>query len=210
MLAVFGASATTGKILVRQALEQGYAVTAYARNPAKLNITHPGVKVVQGELQDLPAISRAVEGADAVISLLGPTGRVKGRPVSEGMANIIAAMRGKEVQRLVPTATPSAPDPKDSFDFGFRLAVKMVKLTMGDAYADIVGTEAVIRDSGLDWTIVRLPLLSNKPKTGIVKTWYLGDRKIKLSSVSRGDLADFLLAQVNEPKFLHQAPVINN
>ena len=175
-----------------------------------MDITHPGLRVVHGTLQDLPAIRRAVEGAEAVISLLGPTGRTKGRPVSEGMANIIAAMHEKGVKRLVATATPSAPDPKDSFDFSFRLAVKMVKLTMGDAYADIVGTAAVIRESGLNWTIVRLPLLSNKPKSGTVKTGYPGDGKIKLSLVSRGDVAEFLLAQVHEPKFLHQAPVINN
>ncbi|MEW6523385.1 MAG: NAD(P)H-binding protein [Bacillota bacterium] len=69
-----------------------------------------------------------------------------------------------QARRLVATSTPGAPDPQDSFDLAFWLAKTAVKLLMGDAYADIVKTAAVIRESGLDWTIVRLPLLSNGPK----------------------------------------------
>ncbi|MEW6522179.1 MAG: NAD(P)H-binding protein [Bacillota bacterium] len=92
-LAVFGATGISGRLLVQQALAQGHEVRAYARNPAKLDTTCPGLQVVPGDIEDLPAIRQALAGADAVISLLGPTGRTRGHPVCRGMINIITAVR---------------------------------------------------------------------------------------------------------------------
>lgn len=208
-LTIFGATGLSGKLLTKQALGQGYDVTAYARNPAKLDFSHPNLKIVHGDLHNLAAIKQAVEGADAIISLLGPPGRIKGYPVSEGMANIVKAMQEKNISRLIATATPSAADANDAFDFKFSLAVMMIKLLMGDAYSDIVKTAGVIRASGLNWTIVRLPFLNNKPKQGKVNAGYTGKGEIHLS-LSRADLVDFLLAQVSGKEFLQKAPAISN
>src|SRR3954447_21424192 len=72
-LTVFGATGGIGRHVVSQALDAGHHVTAYARNPAKLNLTHPKLTVIAGELSDRAAVGRAVAAADAVISALGPS-----------------------------------------------------------------------------------------------------------------------------------------
>ena len=72
-VAVFGASGNIGRQVVDQLLAAGHHVTPYVRNPAKLGVTHPHLRTVQGELTDAAAIAGAVDGADAVINALGPT-----------------------------------------------------------------------------------------------------------------------------------------
>jgi uncharacterized protein YbjT (DUF2867 family) len=72
-VAVFGASGNIGRHVVDQLLAAGHHVNAYVRNPAKLGVTQPNLRIVHGELTDAAAIARAVDGADTVINALGPT-----------------------------------------------------------------------------------------------------------------------------------------
>jgi uncharacterized protein YbjT (DUF2867 family) len=107
-VAVFGASGNIGRHVVDQLLAAGHIVTAYVRNPAKLSTTHPNLIVIQGELDDPTGVAGAVDGADAVISALGPTLRrgATGIPISDGTRTIIAAMKAAGVRRFVGLATP--------------------------------------------------------------------------------------------------------
>ena len=84
---VFGASGNTGRQLVEQALEAGYEVVAYVRNPSKLNISNEHLTVIQGELSDAALIETAVKGTSAVLSALGPRGGSKNKPLTQGMQN---------------------------------------------------------------------------------------------------------------------------
>jgi uncharacterized protein YbjT (DUF2867 family) len=211
-LAIFGATGPSGKLLVHKALSAGHAVTVYARNPSKLSGL-AGVTVVQGELTESDAIARAVGGQDAVLSLLGPTRRSTGTPVADGTRLIVKAMQAAGVKRLIATATPSAADPLDGSALSFRLVVAGIKAFAGSAYTEIVTTAQVVRDSGLDWTLVRLPMLSNAPASKPAAAGYLGDPRIKLfslSSLSRETLTDFMLAQLTDRTWLHKAPVLSN
>lgn len=70
-LLIFGANGKTGRQLVEQSLAQGHAVTAFVRNPAKFNVTHPNLQIVQGDILNYDAVERAVRGQDAVLSALG-------------------------------------------------------------------------------------------------------------------------------------------
>jgi putative NADH-flavin reductase len=97
-IAVFGSSGNVGKLLVEQALAEGYDVIAYARNPSKLIIKHDHLTIVHGELSDEAMIDRAIAGADAVISVMGPSGKSKGTPITHGMNYIIAAMNNHGVR----------------------------------------------------------------------------------------------------------------
>lgn len=207
-ITVFGGTGPAGRILVRKALDGGHEVCAYARNPGKLSLDHSGLTVVQGELTDAAAITRAVDGSEAVISLLGPSGRTQGMPVSEGMQRIVDAMREKGVKRLIATATPSAKDPRDRFSLSFSLAVTMVRLMMGTAYSDIVATGDVVRSSGLDWTLVRLPLLGDDETSQPAVAGYVGDPQISLAALSRHAIADFLLAQLSDRTWVGKAPAL--
>ena len=208
-IAIFGATGETGRQLVEQALAAGYQVVAYVRNPSKLNTKHENLTIVQGELADQAIIERAVSAADAVISVLGPRGGSKGKPITRGMQNIIEAMKKQGVRRLIISSTLSAKDPNDLPDFKAKALVNLVKLTMHAAYEEIVSVADTVRKSDLDWTIVRLTTLNNNPKSGKGRVGYLGKGEVGLR-ISRADLAEFMLKQVQDTKYLRQAPVISN
>jgi putative NADH-flavin reductase len=208
-IAVFGATGGTGIRLVEQALASGDYVVVYVRNPSKLSISHEHLKVIQGELTDEPLIESAVSGADAVISALGPRGDSKNKPITRGMQSIIAAMKKQGIRRLIITSTLSAKDPNDPLNFRTKALVNLVKVTMHDAYEEIVSVAETVRNSDLDWTIVRLTMLNNNPKSGKIKAGYVGKGEVG-TRISRADLADFLLRQVQDKKYLRQAPAISN
>ncbi|MGD0028876.1 MAG: SDR family oxidoreductase [Candidatus Bathyarchaeia archaeon] len=208
-LAIFGATGGTGKLLLEQALEAGDHVVAFVRNPSKLNIRHECLTVVQGELADEAMVEHAVSDADAVISVLGPRGGSKGKPITRGMQNIIEGMKKQHVRRLIISSTLSAKDPNDSPDLRANVLVNLVKFTMHAAYEEIVSVAETVRKSELDWTIVRLTTLNNNAKSGKVRVGYLGRGEVG-SGISRADLAEFMLKQVKDTKYLREAPVISN
>lgn len=209
-ITVFGGSGATGIILIEKALNKGYMVTAMVRTPAKIKIEHSNLNIMAGELTETDKIEEAIHDADAVISLLGPTPQTKGLVIADGVKNIINAMEKKGVKRLIATATPSFKDSNDKFQFGFSLAVFMIKNLLKHSYNNIVLTGKCITESGLDWTLVRLPMLSDKPARGKIIVGYPGDGKVNLFSLSRADLADFLLQQLNEHNYIRKAPTISN
>jgi uncharacterized protein YbjT (DUF2867 family) len=208
-LTIFGATGGTGRQLVEQALAAGNQVFAFVRNPAKLDTKHERLTVIQGELTDLVAIERAISGADAVLSALGPRGDSGGKPLTRGIGNILAGMKSQGVRRLIITSTPSAHDPNDLPDMRFKALVSLIKLTMRTAYEEIVGVAEAVRSSDRDWTIVRVSMLNNNPASGSVRAGYLGTGEVGLS-ISRADLARFMLQRVQDARHLRQAPVISN
>jgi uncharacterized protein YbjT (DUF2867 family) len=112
---IFGSTGAAGQLLVKACLDAGHHVTAFARSPEKLPPRSDRLRVVKGTLADAEAIDEAVRDSNAVVSLLGPMGRSKGTPITNGMRLIVAATRKHGVKRLIATATPSASDPNDRF-----------------------------------------------------------------------------------------------
>jgi putative NADH-flavin reductase len=208
-LAIFGATGSTGKLLLEQALVAGDDVVAFVRDPSKLNIRHERLTVMQGELADEAMVEHAVSDADAVISVLGPRGGSKGKPITRRMQNIIEAMKKQHVRRLIISSTLSAKDSNDLPDLRAKVLVNLVKFTMHAAYEEIVSVAETVRKSELDWTIVRLTTLNNNAKSGKVRVGYLGRGEVG-SRISRADLTEFMLKQVKDTKYLRQAPVISN
>ena len=90
-----------------------------------------------------------------------------------------------------------------------RVLINLVKLIKRAAYEEIINVGKVVQSSNLDWTIIRLPLLNNNPKSGKVKVGYLGKKEVGLK-ISRADIADFMLKQVQDTKYIGKAPVISN
>lgn len=205
-LTVFGPTGATGQFLVARALAGGHRVTAYARAPEKL-APADDLTVVEGQLDDEDTIRRAVTGADAVISLLGP-GRNKAdiAPLVPGTRVIVDAMTAAGVPRLVATATPSAPDPEDGRDLRLRAMVIAVRYGMPAAYGAIRGIADVIRASTLDWTILRLPLLHDKAPATPPRARRVGEPGgLRLS---RTGLADFLLQEVTIGEWVRRSPLV--
>ena len=164
---------------------------------------------MKGELTDEASIEKAVEGADAVISLLGPRGGSTQKPLTRGTQNIVKAMKTSGVRRLIASSTLSVRDTGDKPSPTVSLLVNIIKTTMHTAYQDITGAAETVRGSGLDWTIARVATLNNGPKTGNVRTGHAGTGHVGLS-ISRADPADFMLKQVEDGKYLRQAPAVSN
>ncbi|AVS76996.1 NmrA family protein [Paracidovorax avenae] len=210
-VALFGATGPTGRHLIEEALKRGYRLSVYTRDAGKLTSFAGKVDIVVGDLQDRDAIAQCIQGADAVISALGPNGlKVQGdRPVMHGLAHIIAAMQQAGVRRLVQISTAAYRDPKDGFDLGSRANALMFKLIARKAYDDIKATGELIANSDLDWTLVRIPFLKDGPANGKIDVGWYGKTRLG-SKLSRGNLADFLVGQIADKKFVRAAPGIAN
>jgi len=207
-LTIFGATGKTGRFLVEQALAKGHTVTALARSPDKLAVHHDLLKVIQGDIRDSEKVSQAVAGADAVISVLGPTSNKPEMTVSRGMDNILAAMRQHGVRRLIQSAGAGVRDPQDQPTVVHAFFGGLVRLLSPNVVKDMELVVEKVRGSGLDWTVVRVPMLTQDPATGRIREGYVG--KDIGPRLSRADMADYLLRQVESKTYLGQAPAISN
>lgn len=208
-IAVFGGTGPTGRHLIEEALRQGYELSVYTRNAGKLSAFDGRIVVVVGDLDDRAAIKACVAGADAVISALGPNGQRtrEKRPVMRGVGTVVSVMEELGVRRLIQISTASHRDPKDGFDLRTKALVTMFKLIAHGAYDDIEATARLVSISHLDWTLVRVPFLKDGPATGRVDVGWYGRTKLG-AKLSRGNLAKFLVDQVDAKEHLRAAPAI--
>jgi len=204
-IVVFGATGGTGLEIVKQALAAGHNVTTFVRNPAKLNIQHKNLTILQGDVLDAAAVAQAIAGQESVISALGPS-----RPVVPGMmetaaTNIVTGMKQHGVTRLISTTGAGVRDPQDRPKALDHMMKGLLTLLAGEVLRDSATNVNVIQQSGLDWTIVRFPRLTDGPHTGKYRVGYLG--KDSGSQLSRCDGADFVLKELAEGKFGRKMPV---
>jgi putative NADH-flavin reductase len=205
-LAVLGATGRTGRPLVEQALDGGHAVTALARTPAKLALDHERLTVVQGDALDADDVARVVEGADAVLLTLGHT---KGSPpdlMRRAAETVGAAMERHGVRRVVTETGAGVADPRDPGGLGPAIMRGVMKLVAKNLLEDSQAHVETFRRSGLDWTAVRAPRLTEGPLTGEYRTGYfaLGPA----AKVARADVAEFMLHEAALGDYVDGAPVI--
>jgi putative NADH-flavin reductase len=209
-IAVFGANGPTGRLLTAQALREGHVVSAFTRHPDTFPLRHEHLRVVRGDVLDSVSVEAVVAGQDAVLSTLGvPYSR---RPItvfSEGIAHIIAAMQRHGVQRLA-CVTSSAVDPRLEPPGGFFLKKVLQPFFVGvvgkTLYADQRRMEALVTSSGLDWTVVRPSGLF--VSTG-VSDYAVAEDHISSRFTSRNDLADFMLRQATDDRYIHKFPAVS-
>jgi putative NADH-flavin reductase len=208
---VFGATGQIGRFVVAKLLDGGHDITVYVRNPGKLQDVDHRLTVVTGELYDAQRVRRAVHGADAVISALGPSlsRGAKGTPVTDGTRNIIAAMEVEHVSRYLGLATPSVPDQRDQPTLKAKILPVAAGLLFPNALAEIVGMTKAVSDSTLNWTIARITSPNNSKSKGTLRVGFLGSDKVG-SAISRADIAAFLVAQLTDDTFARAAPAISN
>ena len=210
-LTIFAATGGIGRQLLAQAVAAGHDVTAVVRNPQNMPSTPARVAVADLAAADPAALQSAVGGADAVLSGLGARTKAEAGVAWKGTNAITEAMRASGVRRIVvvsaaPIGTvpsPSRPhppkhDPGDGFFLRY-LADPIVKAALREHYADLARMEDVLRDSDLDWTVVRPPRLTDKPLTGTYRTAY-GQNIRRGLFVSRADVAHYMLRTVDQPE----------
>ncbi|GAA3309508.1 NAD(P)-dependent oxidoreductase [Nonomuraea dietziae] len=197
-LAIFGATGGTGQHLVDQALAAGHRVTAIVRDPARLrHADHPRFGVVIADVMDADAIGASLTGQDAIVSALGPRPGGGGSVCADGARAIIAAMRTTGTRRLV-VVTASGHIVDEGDDLINRALVKpLLRRFLRDGFADFARADEAVRASGLDWTIMRPPRLTN----GTRRMYRIAiDRNVRHGiTIARADLAHATLAALSDP-----------
>jgi len=206
-LLIFGSTGGTGRELVTQALKQGHSVMAYARDPAKIgDIQHSSLKIICGDVLDPAAVKGAVAGQEVVFITIG-AGAKRTTLREEGTRNIIEAMQGTGVKRLICQSSLGVGDSRANLPFFTKYII--VAVFLRHAFADHERQEAVVRQSSLDWTIVRPPHLKDGPRTEVYLHGFpTTDKRIK-GWISRADVADFMLKQLVDDTYLHQTPGVS-
>ncbi|ORB84335.1 epimerase [Mycobacterium kansasii] len=205
-ITVFGATGGVGKHLVAQALQRGHAVSAVVRDPARLPISSPALTVttVSG-LEDPNRLRPALQGSDAVLSAVGPSGRKGAAVAGPGTASIVRAMQATGTERLVAvSAAPIGPVPPGESLLTRRLILPVLTTVLHNVYNDLAEMEAELERSHIAWTVVRPPKLTNRPLTGIYRTT-LGGNVPRGSAISRADVAHLMLTALNQPAAVRQA-----
>jgi putative NADH-flavin reductase len=202
---IFGATGTVGRELVTQALEVGHTVIAFARDPSKLEIEHPSLEIIEGDVMDSAIVDRAVTGHDAVVVALGAG--IKGQLRSTGTRNIIKAMQRNGVRRLVCLSTLGVGDSRANLNFYWKHI--MFGMLLRAAFADHVAQEEHVIRSGLDWTIVRPAAYTDGERTGNCRHGFPATAKGLRLKISHADVADFLLTQLTDDSYVHMTPGVS-
>jgi putative NADH-flavin reductase len=217
-LVIFGPTGGTGRRLVERAIAEGHEVTAFVRNPSRMTARHQRLRVVVGDAFDRGKVREAVAGNEAVISVLGsrqPSNPLHpNRPgdpngvLSASARNIVAAMKEHGLRRFVCQSAWGVGESKQDPGFAGAFFMKvLVPPLLRDEYADKEAQEDIVRESDLDWTIVRPMILTNGPWTND----YHADVDLKPGRrpyIARADAADFLMRQLADDTFVRRTPAI--
>jgi putative NADH-flavin reductase len=194
---LFGATGGTGRQVLTQALQQGHSVTAIVRDPSKITVSNPNLNIIQGDvLATIP--EEAFTKQEAVICCLGTPANKAGTLRSQGTKNIIRAMKQAHVNRFICQSSLGFDDSVavlncTSFLFKKIIVPYVLKTTFKEHQLQ----EEAIKQSDLNWTIVRPGSLTNGKKTGNYKYGFpWSDTTLKVK-ISRADVADLLLKQIS-------------
>ncbi len=245
---VLGATGGTGRALVEQALALGYHVTAFARDPKKIQTKHENLQVAQGDVLKYVSVEAAVAGQDAVLSALGfkmspwfivaivvfcqfiprmvhaqgilsllvriglPLIAIqliyRGTTLSEGTRNIVRAMDKNGVKRFICESSLGIGDSHGQLGIFYNFV--MIPLLLRNIFADKEVQEDIIKNSDLDWVIVRPGVLTNGPHTASYRAGFATTDHSIRARVSRADVADFMLRQVTNDTYLRQTPGLSD
>ena len=204
---VFGASGGTGRELLKQALDKGMEVTAFVRDATKVeDLQSPKLAVVRGNILNVEEVGPVIAGHDAVLFAIG-AGPKRTSVREQGTRIVIEAMQAANVKRLVCLSSFGVGDSRTDLPIFTRYVV--VGIFLRHAFADHERQEAVVKKCALDWTLVRPPHLKDGARTGTYQhglTLAYGNIE---GWISRGDLADFMLKQLEDDRYIRQAPRVS-
>ena len=201
-LIIFGLTGTVGRQLIRQALAQQHVVTAFTRTRAKLEMEHANLRVLTGDVMDPADVEKAVRGQDVVLCSLG--GGRKSKVRSQGTRNIIRAMERAGIPRFICQTTLGVGSSRSNLNFFWKHI--MFGLLLRPMFEDHVLQEDYVKQSQLNWTIVRPGAFTDGPLTDAYRHGFSGtDRSVTLK-ISRADVAAFMLKQLDTDAYLLQTP----
>ena len=203
---IIGATRGIGLQILQQALAKDHDTTVLARSPQKITVEHERLQVMQGNILDDHAVGSASEGRDVVISCIGimPT-RKPVSVFSVGTKNVLAAMDKSKVKLLVSVTGIGAGDSRGHGGFFYDKIIQPFFLKT--IYEDKDRQELLIKDSSVNWIIVRPGFLTDGPLRGSYRV--LTDlRDAKAGKISRADVAHFILNQLDSSEYIGQTPLL--
>jgi putative NADH-flavin reductase len=208
---IIGASKGIGLATVQAALRAGHSVCALARSATAIRVDHPRLEKVDGDARDQDTIEQALAGVDAVIQTLGvtpaPSLIIYGTQLfSTATRVLVDVMESSPVKRLICVTGFGA---GDSRGHGGLLYSAALCLFLSQVYANKDVQERIIRRSRLDWTIVRPTILTNGPRMRSYRV-LVDPRDWTSGFISRADVADFLVKQIDDNSLLRQTPAITD
>lgn len=202
---VFGSTGTVGTQVIEQGLKEGHEVIAFCRDESKLaDYAHERLSTVKGDVFNPEDVERAIRGVDAVCIVLGSGKKRTGTVRSAGTRHIIEAMKAAGVTRLICQTTLGAGDSKGNLNFFWKHI--MFGWFLKDVFLDHELQEKYVMESGLDWTIVRPSAFTDGAHTGSYRHGFSAIDKALTLKISRADVADFILKQLGNNRYLHATP----
>ena len=196
---VFGATGGMGKLVVEQALEAGHQVTVVVRNTDAFTVRHKNLEIIKGDVFQPITFENAMKGKDAVVSCLGTHKREPTTVYSKGVNNIAMAKQQAGVNRIICiSAAAVIVPPKSSFMLKF-VVKNILQRIFKYMYADMLLMEKLLMESGLNWTVIRAPRLTNAKPKGKYRI-AINDCLHNPSNISRADLADYIVNHLTDEK----------
>lgn len=200
---VFGGTGKTGGLVVDEALAQGHEVTVLVRDAARFS--KPGVRVVAGDATKGDDVRAAMRGQEAVIESIGGTTPYRETHLESISArNIIDAMRAERVPRLIVVSMMGLGESRAQAPFWYKYL--LMPTFLRGSTPDKAGMENLVQASGLEYVIARPPILKDEVATGNVRVLEGGTGH----AITRGDLAQFLVAQLKSDAYVRRAVTVVN
>jgi len=202
-IVIFGATGSVGRYVVEEALSQGHEVIAFARNPLSLNLEHPKLALFAGDVFNYQSVLASLCDCDAALISLGSK-KLTGKVRSVGTANIVKAMQHLGVKRLICQTTLGIGDSYACLNFYWKYL--MFGFLLRSVFKDHIVQEDIVRQSPLEWTIVRPSAFSDKAINGAIKQGSLLAKENLSLKITRPDVARFMLQQLQDQHYLRQSP----
>lgn len=205
-LLILGSTGRVGRLLTQQALEAGHEVTAFLRDPAKLQLKHARLTVYVGDARRPEQIKAAMLGQNAVLSALGHNSTKTGQVLTEATKAVLAGLTDN--QRFISLTGDGVGDPNDPpAKLGGRLVNLAVKLIPGGVFADGKAHADLLQASSANWILVRSPRMTSGERTD----YSAGYLPVGFGThANRADVAAFMLAGLSDNTWLRQAPIITS
>jgi len=209
-ITILGSTGFVGKVLIKKATDAGYQVKTLARNPEKLEEIKDKIEIIKGSVFESSSVEAAIEGAEAVLSTIGPPQRNPGDPLQyeKAMKNIVSAMDKYGIKRYIHIGGAAHQGGENEV---WNFNRKFLRL-----FLNLVGKQIlvakhleweVLKKSDLDWTLVRPPRITNEEASGNILA---DEKRLESLKVSVGDLTDFILEQIASKDWIRKAPLVSS
>lgn len=204
---IFGASGRTGIDLIKECLGNNFNVVAFARSKTKLDNFKDKIKIIEGSVFNFEDVNNAIKNSNCVISVLGHSKDTPYNMQTEAIKNIISSMHQNNVSRLITLTGAGVFVEGDKPTIIDNAITVMLKLVSKNRVEDGINFVEQIKKSNLNWTVLRAPILNNKPATNNIKLTMVGDNSVKFS-ISRKDIAKTFIKIINQSSTFKTLPFI--